>query len=167
MFLGDRPYEVIEELETPVGAVRIQVNGNYVPFRYGMDSYDNSVELPVSIHIIDLDVSELHTDDEIFCGLEADLLEYNDGDENSILYTYENDELMFGIGAFDPFDIGADRCCFELKKCTPKGYFYRIAYEPADLKRPHIFFKHIALSVAWIKKELCEDPDTMLCLALT
>ncbi len=167
MFLGKRPYVVKGELNTPFGAVRVRVNGNYMPFRYCTSTYEVHEKAPIVIHMIEVDVSNLHTDDKIFCGLEDDLLEYDDGDENCILYTCENDELMFGIGAFEPYDFDTDWCCFELEKCTAKGYYYRVTYEPADLKRPDIYSSsRISLSIAWIEKSLYEDPDTLLCLAL-
>ena len=54
------------------------------------------------MHIIDIDLSQLKVGDEIFCGFDKDLLEYNDGDERSLLYSCENEKQIMGLCAYDP-----------------------------------------------------------------
>lgn len=84
----NRPHKVIDELETPFGSIKVWINGKNVPFRYCIKTYDDPEEAlapTVTMHIIDIDLSQLKVGDEIFCGFDKDLLEYNDGDERSLL----------------------------------------------------------------------------------
>ena len=84
----NRPHKVIDELETPFGSIKVWINGKIVPFRYRITTYDDPEEdalaPTVTMHIIDIDLSQLKVGDEIFCGFDKDLLEYNDGDERSL-----------------------------------------------------------------------------------
>ena len=120
------------------------------------------------MHIIDIDLSQLKVGDEIFCGFDKDLLEYNDGDERSLLYSCENEEQIMGLCAYDPYEWDLDDCCFQLKECTSKGFGYCIVSDPNQFDEKKKYQSKItSLAVAWLTKEEYNDADLVMNLALT
>ena len=168
----DEPHKVIDELETPFGSIKVWINGKNVPFRYCITTYDDPEEdtlaPTVTMHIIDIDLSQLKVGDEIFCGFDKDLLEYNDGDERSLLYSCENEEQIMGLCAYDPYEWDLDDCCFQLKECTSKGFGYCIVSDPNQFdEKKNYQSKITSLAAAWLTKKEYNDADLVMNLALT
>lgn len=166
-----KPYKTIEKLETPFGDIKVTVNGEVVPFRYRIESYEDPEDITapvVTMHVIDIDLSQLKPDDKIFCGFDYDILEYNDGDERSILYSCENDKQFLGLCAYEPHEWELDRCCFQLEDYMSKGFGYRIIVDSKQFdEKEHYQSKIISLAVSWIDKEDYKDADLITFLALT
>lgn len=168
----NKPHKVIDELETPFGSIKVWINGKIVPFRYRIKTYDDPEEdalaPTVTMHIIDIDLSQLKVGDEIFCGFDKDLLEYNDGDERSLLYSCENEEQIMGLCAYDPYEWDLDDCCFQLKECTSKGFGYCIVSDPNQFdEKKNYQSKITSLAAAWLTKKEYNDADLVMNLALT
>ena len=143
-----------------------------VPFRYRITTYDDPEEdalaPTVTMHIIDIDLSQLKVGDEIFCGFDKDLLEYNDGDERSLLYSCENEKQIMGLCAYDPYEWDLDNCCFQLKERTSKGFGYCIVSDPNQFdEKKNYQSKITSLAAAWLTKDEYNDADLVMNLALT
>ncbi|MGN0645700.1 MAG: hypothetical protein ACI4J9_01925 [Mogibacterium kristiansenii] len=168
----NKPHKVIDELETPFGSIKVWINGKIVPFRYRITTYDDPEEdaltPTVTMHIIDIDLSQLKVGDEVFCGFDKDLLEYNDGDERSLLYSCENEKQIMGLCAYDPYEWDLDNCCFQLKERTSKGFGYCIVSDPNQFdEKKNYQSKITSLAAAWLTKEEYNDADLVMNLALT
>ena len=166
-----KPYKLVERLETPFGDIKVMVNGKTVPVRYRTEIYENPEDTPaptVMMHVIDIDLSQLKTDDEVFCGFDQDILEYNDGDEKSIFYSCENDKQILGFCAYKPHERDLDDSCFQLEKYTPKGFGYRVVADPKQFhEKEHYQSKITSLAVSWLNKMDYKDADLAAFLALT
>lgn len=165
------PHKLVEELETPFGDIHVRVDGKGIPFSYRIQTYEapeGKLDKSVTIHVIDIDFSELKIDDTIFCGFENDILEYNDGDENSVLYSCESDKQILGLCAYESYDCDMEYCCFQLEDKSPKGFGYRIVSEPKEFGA-HKFYnsKKTSLSVAWVNKADYRDADLVIFFTLT
>lgn len=166
-----KPYKMIERLETPFGDIKVRINGKSVPFRYRIEKYENPEDTPaptVTMHVIDIDLSRLKVNDEIFCGFERDIIEYNDGDERSILYTCENNEQILGLCAYEPYEWDWDDCCFRLEDYAPKGFGYRVVSDPNQFdEKQNYQSKIISLAVSWLNKDEYNNADLVAFQALT
>ena len=99
-----RPYTVQKRLVTPFGEIKVKVNGKPVEFRFRNGTYTTQQGRPIRVKLIDIDVSNLKTDDHVFCGLDSPLFHYSDGDERSVVYVCEDDTTMLGICGYEPYE---------------------------------------------------------------
>ena len=162
------PFKILDRLETPFGNIHVKLNGNIVPFRYRVSTYeddDNTKGKPVFMHLIDIDMSDLKQEDVVFCGFDKNILEYNDSDERVVLHSCESDKQILGLSAFEPDD--EEIYCYQLEDYGGDGFGYRITADPDKFDAHHFWeSKFATLSVAVLEKADYEDPDLVLFLAL-
>ncbi|MEY8428527.1 hypothetical protein AALA00_12590 [Lachnospiraceae bacterium 46-15] len=163
-----KPYKMLETLETPFGDIHVKVNGQIVPFRYRTETYDdvtNAPDKPVLMHMIDIDLSNTMEGDIVFCGFDENILEYNDSDERSVLYSCESNKQILGLGAFEPDD--EDIYCYQLEDYGGDGFGYRVTANPKKFDEHHFReSKFATLSVAVLNKADYKDANLVLFLAL-
>lgn len=163
-----KPHEMVEALNTPFGYISVKINGQTKPFRHRIETYDPDEGEPVTMHVIDIDLSGLKPDDVVFCGFEEEILEYNDGDERSILYSCENGQQILGVCAYEPYEYDLKYCCFQLEDYTPKGFGYRVVSDPRQFNELEFYQSKItSLAVTWLNKAEYADADLVMFLALT
>ena len=163
------PFTDLSSLSTPLGEIKVKINGKEAHFRYRTAFYDSSQGKSISIGIIDIDVSHLKIDDTIFCRFDSVSFDDADSDENSIIHFGGNETLRLGFCAYDPDEYYYDDHCFILEDYSLNdGFCYKIKSDPCllDEKQFHKS-KIISLAIAWINKDDFTDPDTELFLALT
>lgn len=147
----------------------MRVNGKQIPFCLRIDSYEddkNAPSKPVLMHIIEVNLTDMKRDDMIFCGFNSSILEYNDGDERSIIYSCNDEKSILGLCAFEPDDESA--YCYRLEEYTGNGFGYRITVDPGDFDGGRFYkSKIISLAVSCLNKSDYEDADLVTFLALT
>ncbi len=167
------PYELTKAVPTPFGSVCVRINGRTVPFRYRKKLFridENAIHEPIGLHLIDIDLRDLKAGDLVFCGFDNGTLEHNNSDERSVISSCENEELLFGLCAYDPenWDGETDRYCYQLYDGNSSGFVYRILSDPQNYDA-HAFYPSVIVSLAftWIRKDAYDDPDDALFFALT
>lgn len=168
-WLKEYSYRITEKLETPFGNIYVRVNGKPIPFRLRIDSYEddkNAPSKPVLMQIIEVNLTGMKRGDIIFCGFNSNILEYNDGDERSIIYSCNDEKSILGLCAFEPDDESA--YCYRLEEYTGNGFGYRITVDPGDFDGGRFYkSKIISLAVSCLNKSDYEDADLVTFLALT
>ena len=166
-----KPFDVCDKIVTPFGDIKVKINGKQADFRYRTDIYETkskAAEKVISIEIIDIDVSRLHINDIITCGFDTELLEYNDSDERSVIFSRETASLLLGLCAFEPYEWETDTFCYQLEDYPGKAFKYRIVSSPDNFDENELYeSKFISLAVVCINKKDYKDPNTELFLALT
>lgn len=163
------PFTDMSSLSTPLGDIKVKINGKEAIFRYRTDLYDSSQGRSIPVGIIDIDVSQLKIDDTIFCGFDSISFDDVDSDENSIVLCGGNETLRLGFCAYDPDEYYYDSHCFILENYSLNdGFCYRIKSDPRLLDEKQFYqSKIISLAISWINKDDFIDPDSELFLALT
>lgn len=162
-------YKQETQLATPFGEVCVTANGRKIPFHHRKDTYqttDEAFEKTIEIDIIDIDLSNFKVEDLIWCGFHEDILEFNDSDERSVLYSCEDEKHILGLCAFEPDD--GDDYCYSLCDFSGNGFYYRIEEDPHNFDEKKFYkSKYASLAVACLDKADFEDANTELFCALT
>lgn len=166
-----KAYKIAEKLETPFGDIEIKINGKSVPFRYRTEQYvapGDPSGSTVKMHVIDIDLSKYKPGDEIFCGFEKNILEYNSSDEHSVLCSCEDEEQILGFCAYEPYEEDLEYCCFQLQNYSLNGFEYQVVFEPRQYnKKENYRSKIISLAVSWLNKSEYVNADLVTFQALT
>lgn len=163
-----KPYETIDRLETPFGDIHVTVNEKQIPFRHRIETYKHSDERPVTLHLIDIDFSDLKIGDTVFCGFNKSILQYFDGDERSVIHSCEDSEQILGLCAYEPDDETSASHCYQLDDYSNKGFGYIITADPHNYDSYNFYQSKItSLAVSWLKKADYEDAELTTFLALT
>lgn len=163
-----KPFSTLDKIETPFGNITVKANGKTIPFRCRTEHYEYNKSKLITMNIIDIDLSELKQDDIVFCGFNNAILEYNDADERSLLYSCENDSLLLGLCAYDPYEWETDIHCFLLNSSENRGFEYAIITDPNKFDANKYYQSKIAsIAVSWINKNDYDNPDLAIFLALT
>ena len=167
------PYELTKAAPTPFGSVCVRINGRAVPFRYRKKLFRSdecSIHEPIELHLVDIDLRKLKTGDQVFCGFDSGTLEHDSSDERSEIRSCENDEVLFGLCAYDPenWDGETDRYCYQLYDGNRSGFVYQILSDPQNYDSV-AFYPSVIVSLAFacIRKDAYADPDFALFLSLT
>ena len=117
------------------------------------ETNSKAAEKVISIDIIDIDVSRLQINDIITCGFDTELLEYNDSDERSVIFSRETASLLLGLCAFEPYEWETDTFCYQLEDYPGKAFKYRIVSSPDNFDENELYeSKFISLAVVCINK---------------
>ena len=166
-------FEKADCIQTIKGPVRVYINGKSVPFHHRIETFDHfqkQSEPAITMDIIDVDVSSLKQGDFVFCGMKESSLDMNSTDEHSILYSYENDDVLLGFCGYDTLDGDPHDYCYasRIAELTASGFEYDIVSDPKEYsEKQHYSSKTITLATACIRKTDYKDAEFALFLALT
>lgn len=165
------PFEMLDQIETPFGNVTVKRNGKPIHFRCRNEKYEDTEDAQdksVLMKIIDIDMSECKQGDILFCGFDDEILECNDSDERSVIYSCENGTFLLGLCAYEPDELDIDDYCYRLDDYCKKGFGYKIISDPKSFDADEFYQSKItSLAVTWLRKEDHDNPNTEIFMLLT
>lgn len=168
-----KEYRPCDHIDTPMGTFSVRINGAPALFAHCIDSYKDSeysAGQPFPVHIVDIDVTDLHPGDIVSCEFSDGSFEFNDSDERSILYSYENERVYLGFCVFDPDPIadGPGLYCYDIADVSERGIRYQIISEPLALEKSKCIRRNIiSVAMMWFDKKDSIDSDLLIFMALT
>jgi hypothetical protein len=158
-----KPFKIFDNLETPFGSIKVKLNEKDIHFHCRNQVFEDaefSNGKPLLVQIIDIDMSEYKQGDIIFCGFDQELLDFNESDERSVIYSCENSTLLLGVCAYDPDEWELNNYCYQLEDQDRKGFSYKVKSNPKEFDVNEFYQSVItSLAVAWIRKDDFNDPD--------
>ena len=167
--------EVLDRIRTPFGDLRVKVNGIAVPFHCrtaeALSQENTGEQKPFTTYDIEIDMLRLKPGTKISIGFDSELLEFEDSDEHTTLYTCEDGNTMLGLCAYEPFEPyeeDFDSHCYVLDDYSPQGFTYRIISDPKKQDvNAYLRSRVLPISAAWVDKAELDEPATELFLSLT
>lgn len=165
-------FQTVKKLETPFGDIHVWLNGKEIPFYLYTETYEgdeNSLDKPVLVRNIRVDLTDMKKDDVVICGVKNILLEFESADDWTTLYACEDDKSILGLSAIDP--CNESLYCYKPVANVTNGFLYRITSDPSNFKDQEIYpFRVLSLATTWLNKADYEDvggAHSVLFLALT
>lgn len=158
------PYEMLDHLDTPFGRFLVLRNGEPISFRYRTMKTDvDGIEMDE--HFVDIDTSPMIKGDLIFAGIKGAGHEYLDGDEQCSYRSAENADyyLVLNGEEIDEYEVNIEDYSFITEGADGDGYYYMIHRDPHNFKDVVSHFcRVITLTIAWSRKDICDDYENVI-----
>lgn len=158
------PYEMVDHLDTPLGRFLVLRNGEPIFFRYWTRKTDiDGIEMEK--HFVDIDTSSMEKGDSVFAGIKGAGLEYWDGDERCGYRSAENADYFLVLNGeeIDEYEVDIEDYSFITAGADGDGYQYIIHRDPHKFKDVVSHFcRVITLTIAWSRKDICDDYENVI-----
>ena len=158
------PHVMLDHLDTPLGRFFVLRNGEPISFRYWTMKTDiDGIEMEK--HFVDIDTSSMEKGDSVFAGIKGAGLEYLDGDERCSYRSAENADYFLVLNGeeIDEYEVDIEDYSFITEGADGDGYQYIIHRDPQKFKDVVSHFcKVITLTIAWSRKDICDDYENVI-----
>ena len=158
------PYEMLDYLDTPLGRFLVLRNSEPISFRYWTMKTDiDGIEMDK--HFVNIDTSSMEKGDSIFAGIKGAGFEYLDGDERCSYRSAESADYFLVLNGeeIDEYEVDIEDYSFITEYADGDGYQYLIHQDPHKfIDVVSHFCRVITLTIAWGRKDMCDDYEYII-----
>lgn len=165
----NRPFTIADELNTPLGIIKVYKNDTPISFKYREDKKvdvwgeNRKTKYSIPAICVELDFADTEIGDTLSMRVnELQAMEFYCSDEYSLTYYYEDDSFIMGISMFDTFPDCEEWCCYQ-NIDTSYSCSYKVIRSPIDFSDIDFYRKtHVEIAIVLIEKSKYSDYDDVL-----